>query len=426
MIEDPLTRSFLSTREQQSTLVLKRPRIRIVSGPRAGSSLLLEEKSIVVGRGKKCDLVVEDDTISRRHFAIHPHGEHWSIKDLESKSGTQIDGLLIKEAILAMGATIQVGATSMIFEEAQLELPLLSIEDTLPRPPNCLGESIRYKDLFRTLKKVAPLELPVLLTGETGTGKEALARAVHDGSHRTRKPYVVVDCTLLDSQGLRSELFGHTKGAFTGAHADRLGAFREADGGTLFLDEVGEIPLDLQPLLLRVLQEGEVRPLGAGSPVRVDVRIVAATHRDLHKMVEASQFRADLLYRLGAIALEVPALKDRPGDVRLLANSFLPPGKRFSETAMARLEAHDWPGNVRELSLLVQATAALAMEEEIQPEELRFVAGPKGASNPKDLQEKARILEAIHTAGGNRSKAAKLLGMPRSTFYFKLKQFDIQ
>jgi hypothetical protein len=286
-------------------LEVKRARVLIESGSAEGAEVLLPDRPFVIGRGSDCDLILQDSAISRRHVCIRPRGTGYEIEDLGSKAGTRIAGLRIEKAELLPGTEFLLGTTRLVFEHAISDIVVP------PRKKNLvglLGESPAMKQLFGLIERVAALDLPVLLIGESGTGKEALARALHDLSSYSRAAYEVVDCTLLNSDHLRSELFGHIKGAFTGAQAARMGAFELADQGSVFLDEVGELPLEMQPTLLRVLEEGEVRPLGAQGSRKVKNRIVSATNRDLRDMAEAGTFRQDLYYRLSAITIEIPPL----------------------------------------------------------------------------------------------------------------------
>jgi transcriptional regulator with GAF, ATPase, and Fis domain len=240
-----------------------------------------------------------------------------------------------------------------------------------------LGRSPAMIAVFDLIERVAPSDVSVLIQGETGTGKELVARAVHDASRRAARPFVAVNCAAVPANLLESELFGHVRGAFTGAVADRAGHFRSADGGTLFLDEIGDMPLEMQAKLLRVLQEGEVRPVGGSKTHRVDVRVVAATHRDLKAMCAEGRFREDLLFRLDVVRLELPPLRDREGDVALLAGALV--GKLAAELgvvtpeltpeALERLAAWRWPGNVRELENELRRAIALSGGR-IGPEDL--------------------------------------------------------
>jgi DNA-binding NtrC family response regulator len=289
--------------------------------------------------------------------------------------------------------------------------------------------------------RVAPRDVTVLLSGESGTGKERVAEALVRASRRASKPFVRFNCAALTAELAEAELFGHSKGAFTGAIRARPGLFGEADGGTLLLDEVGELELGLQAKLLRVLQEGEVRPIGEDKPRKVDVRILAATHRDLHEMVSSGKFREDLYYRLNVVHLAIPPLRDRPEDVPVLARHFLDRfAERFgtgplngTESLIARLGAYPWPGNVRELENTIERMVALSSEGEMDLSLLPHADGGEGGSTGEPLSLKQRveayerglIVEGLKAAHGNRSEAARLLGISRVTLHDKLKKYGL-
>ena len=252
-------------------------------------------------------------------------------------------------------------------------------QTTRLRPADIAGSSKSLRAALDVLERIAPTGAPLLLLGETGTGKGLFARALHDASPRATGPFVSINCAALPEHLLESELFGHLRGAFTGAASDRPGLFLEADGGTLLLDEIGEMPMPLQAKLLHVLESGVVRPVGASRDRRVDVRVVAATHRKLRERVQEGQFREDLLYRIEVVSIEIPALRQRPEDIPLLAGHFLAlsrarhpqsPVQRFSPAALARLVEHRWPGNVRELQHAVERVVLLCRDAEVQPADL--------------------------------------------------------
>jgi two-component system, NtrC family, response regulator HydG len=292
------------------------------------------------------------------------------------------------------------------------------------------------KRLSVLVTRVGPKEVTVLITGESGTGKERLAEALVRASRRSRGPFVRFNCAAITPELAEAELFGHAKGAFTGAVRTRTGLFREAHGGTLFLDEVGELDGRTQAKLLRVLQEGEVRPVGEDRPVKVDVRIVAATHRDLDRMAKEGSFRDDLLYRLKVVSLHVPALRDRPEDIPVLAQHFLDEySSRFGSGPFAiddglrqRLMQYAWPGNVRELKNAIESLVALSPPDKLDPSLLPSDStSATGASLEERLAayERGLLVSAIDAADGNRSDAAKALGIGRATLYEKLKKHGI-
>lgn len=301
-------------------------------------------------------------------------------------------------------------------------------------------------ELLDTAMRVAESEATVLISGESGTGKELLARLIHRRSSRHNGPMVSVNCAAIPDTLIESELFGHVKGAFTGAMANRRGRFQSAGGGTLFLDEIGELKLDMQAKLLRAIQEREVEPVGSDKIEKVDVRIVAATNRDLKKMASIGEFREDLFYRLSVIPLHIPALRERPEDIETLAIHFLkklgaPDSAGFSSAAQIRLKAYSWPGNIRELQNAVERGFILRRGNEIGEDVLglagdRAVSGDKGQEGVFGLNipdeglsleevEKTLIKKALEKSGGNRSEAARLLKIPRHVLIYRLEKFDI-
>ncbi len=308
-------------------------------------------------------------------------------------------------------------------------------------PGGLLGRSPSMRRVFELIERVAPTDATVLVTGETGTGKELVTRAIHQLSDRKDGPFVAVNCAALAEGVLESELFGHVRGAFTGAARDRTGLFAAADGGTLFLDEIGDVSLGMQHRLLRVLQEHEFTPVGAVKPVSVDVRIVAATNRDLRVEMDAGRFRDDLYYRLNVLGIEVPPLRGRREDIPLITESFfrrvdLPPHAACSPLAMRHLQAYRWPGNVRELLAALESahirSGGRRIEAQHLPAEVRGLGahedGPteryRQASAPE--HEREAITRALTEAGGARSTAAERLGMSRTTLWRKMKQYGVE
>lgn len=299
-----------------------------------------------------------------------------------------------------------------------------------------VGSSSRMVDIYKTISKVAPTDATVLIEGETGTGKELIARMIHRQSRRSTQPFVPVDCGAIASSLLESELFGTLKGAYTGADRDRMGVFEAASGGTVFLDEIGDIDLGFQLKLLRFLQEREVRPLGASRAKKVDVRVIAATNKDVQKLVDEGKFREDLWYRLNVVRLTVPPLCERPSDIPLLVHSFL---KRYNEryrfetklidTGLKAMEEYSWPGNVRQLQSMIERLTILAPGGRIDANAVR------GAIEQMDSRESSsetladteaeQIRRVLAATNGNKSRAAKILGIERKTLYRKLEKMGL-
>jgi two-component system response regulator HydG len=308
-----------------------------------------------------------------------------------------------------------------------------------------VGRSPAMQCVYDLVSRVADAEVSVLITGETGTGKELVARALHRQSRRVAGPFVVVNCAALPEALLESELFGHSKGAFTDAHSARKGLFVQAHGGTLFLDEIGDLPLALQPKLLRALQERVIRPLGTNTEVPVDVRVIAATHRDLEQMVEERSFREDLYYRLNVVTIDLPPLRARGNDVLLLAQHFLEaasarankPLRGIRPEAAERLLAYPWPGNVRELANCIERAVALTRHDEITVEDLppkvreherrSVVVVPEHPDEllPMDEIERRYVEKVMEAVGGNKSQAAAILGWDRKRLYRKLEKYGL-
>lgn len=300
-----------------------------------------------------------------------------------------------------------------------------------------IGSSSVMVEIYKTVSRVAPTDATVLIEGETGTGKEIVARMIHHHSHRAQNAYVPVDCASVTPALLESELFGALKGAYTGAHTDRTGVLESANNGTVFLDEIGEMELNFQQKLLRFLQEREVRPLGASRSRKVDVRILAATNRDLPKMVSDGRFREDLWFRLNVVRIVLPPLRERHGDVTLLAHYFLRVyNERYSQQAtltmsgVKALEDYSWPGNIRQLQHLVERLCILApqgrMDEEAVQNAIDLTKPKQNGGDTLAGAEEEQVRRVLAATGGNKSRAAKILGIERKTLYRKIERMGIQ
>ncbi len=310
---------------------------------------------------------------------------------------------------------------------------------TRPGFGGLIGVSPKMQRVYKLIEKVSQHKYPVLILGESGTGKEVVARSIHYLGQRRNKPFSPVDCSGLVPTLVESELFGYVKGAFTGAQQTRAGLFESAEGGTVFLDEIGDLPIDMQAKLLRVLQEREVRPVGATDRVRIDLRIIAATNRDLESAVRSKGFRQDLYFRLNVLQIKIPPLRERKSDIPLLVNTLLEkfsdpqrPIRTISEDAMRRLMAYDWPGNVRELENAVERAVALGSGPILHVGDLPSNLQYKSDERPLEIDEllpledleRRAIFRALHETGGDKLAAARLLGIGKTTLYRKLKQYD--
>ncbi len=305
---------------------------------------------------------------------------------------------------------------------------------TKRRAAQMIGESEPMKKVFRLIDRVAPTDNPVLIEGESGTGKELVAQAIHQGSLRAKRPIVTVNCAALPEQLVESELFGHEKGSFTGATAAKPGLFEVAHGSTLFIDEIGELPLSLQPKLLRVLEDGSMRRVGSEKERRVDVRIVAATNRNLKHEVNEGRFREDLYYRINVLTIDLPPLRERANDIRLLLQHFLGDEHELEEDARIALETHHWPGNIRQLINTITRAKILA-DDVITIEDLPDEFEPHSSAHdshtgetPGSLMSLQRdhILEVLEQENGNKSAAARILGVERRKLYRMMKQHRIE
>jgi transcriptional regulator with GAF, ATPase, and Fis domain len=421
----------------------------VVAGPDEGAEVALAPAGIVVGTDKAAGLVLCDPLVSRQHARLSLERLRVVVEDLGSKNGTVFAGAKVDRAIVPLGSVIGLGNTQIAI------VPRWHVREVAPSTATTFGSlfgaSVAMREIFAILERVAPTEVTVLVEGESGTGKELVARSLHQASLRAKQPYLVFDCGAVPAELAESELFGHVRGAFSGAVADRAGAFVRADGGTLCLDELGELPLDLQPKLLRVLETGELKPVGSDDPVRVDVRVVASTNRDLRAEVRRGRFREDLLYRLDVVKLRLPPLRHRPEDlpglVERLLDGKLPAGDKIGGDNLGRLQAYGWPGNVRELRNVLSRAVALARKPGEPPArfaELVFNLGPAaegpatlgsdfpGVASPLPYKEaRAQLLDSFDRAyvsalmerhGHNATRAAAAAGVSRSFLYDLLRK----
>ena len=386
-------------------MTLRRCKLIATAQDGSATEYIFDQPQVTLGALEDNDLVLDDDRVSRHHARIFSDGESFLIEDLRSQTGTWVDRVRVREAWLRSGCTLRLGGTTLRFSVVTEKL------DGRPRSEaqlgGLVGQSESMRRLMAAVEKVAPTGATVVLEGETGTGKEVVARTLHQLSARAGQTFIVFDCGAVQQNLIESELFGHEKGSFTGALATRQGLFELAHGGTIFLDEVGELALDLQPKLLRALETREIRRVGGNRPIKIDVRVLAATNRDLAAEVKAGRFREDLFYRLGVVRLHLPPLRERREDIRLLVEHMLRLGsfnrdgktqtlrvKGVSQEALQILHDYEWPGNVRELGNVVERACSFAEGDLIQPDDLpENVRGPDAPRRRQQAHDLTEPLE---------------------------------
>ena len=402
-------------------------RISVTKGPDKGAELRATRAEISVGTLESNDLRLADPTISRNHLAIEARPDGFRLRDLGSTNGTFVAGVRVGEAVVQPGVDIELGETRLRLAAISdpFDVPLYKGDRFGP----LLGASVAMRQVFALLDRAAQTQATVLLLGETGTGKDLAAEAIHQASPRSAGPFVVVDCGAIPEALIESELFGHERGAFTGAVEKRTGAFEAAHGGTVFLDEVGELPLALQPKLLRVLERRVIKPIGSNTGKEVDVRVVAATNRDLRAEVNRGAFREDLFFRLSVITVRMPPLRERREDIEGLAQSFLrtvaPSQPELPAGLRQRLAAHHWPGNVRELRNAVERAVAMGEHWTLGDHPAPAAAGaelPEADPRLPFKEAKQRLVERFErpylekllaATAGNVSAAARQAGLDR-------------
>lgn len=397
---------------------------------RPGGSPLRIGDFFAIGRDPSAQLRLDDAYASSRHARIERRGGTFVLRDMQSRNGTFLNGSRITEATLTVNDRLRFGETVFVFSEAETSSIQLQ------------SKSEEWNEQLRRLPAFAATEFPVFIAGPSGSGKEIVAKALHEGSPRVRGPFVSINCSALSENLIESELFGHVKGSFTGASHDRKGAFEAARGGTLFLDEIGDLPLSLQPKLLRALENEEIRPVGSDRSIDTDVRIIAATHKNILAAIRTGTFREDLYYRLNVCQLRPPSLAERLEDFDDLLYSFAKQFRvRFSHNAIQTLKEHAWPGNIRELKNVVARASAYYPGKNIQPEDLgvilepalgpevHFVADGGMSSSPrasiiKEI-EREMIIRRLAANRGNQRRTAADLGMPKSTLHDRIKAYSI-
>ena len=432
-------------------IYIRKGKLTCVSGPDTGRHWKVDSDVVGIGSQEGNDIVLVDTTVSRLHAEVVRTRDGVVLRDSGSTNGTFVGAVRVREVFLTPETRFRVGKTEMVFTPEDEVIDIMpSDKDKLDQ---LVGTSVRMREVFSIIERVAPTNLTVLITGETGTGKELASRAVHNLSQRRDGPFRVFDCGAAPETLIESELFGHEKGSFTGAVQSREGVFEASHRGTIFLDEIGELPLDLQPKLLRVLEQREVRRVGSGRTRKVDVRVVAATNRNLLEEVRAGRFREDLYYRLAVVELVLPPLRERTEDLGLLVNHLIRRSAEHSHVTavspdvLELFKSYRWPGNVREMANILERSIPFTDGDIItldsMPDALLTPKGRPGQSTVSvgasaDMpfkQAKDRLIEAfekrylvdlIDRHGGNVSKAARAADMDRKSISRLLRKHGIK
>ena len=374
---------LLKMEDAPEVVSLRKCQLAVVDGVNKSKKMTLNKNLVKIGKRDNNDLILNDKTVSRNHLEIEYMSDSFLLRDLGSTNGTYLNGNRVKEAYLCPGDHIKLGNTIIEFLAFDEKV---AIEPTKnERCGEMVGKSRKMRQIFAIVEKIAATQATVIIEGETGTGKDLVARAIHSMSPRKDKPFAVFDCSAVAPNLIESELFGHEKGAFTGAVRARAGVFEAAMGGTVFLDEIGELTLDLQPKLLRSLEQREIKRVGSNTAVKLDVRVICATNKNLKKEVQEKRFREDLYYRLSVVKISLPSLQERAEDIPLIVEKMLADGKfnrladgklkitRVDDAALKTLSHYDWPGNVRELSNVIERASSLAEGDEIAKNHIDYV-----------------------------------------------------
>ncbi len=454
---------LLTQEEVKDVISLRKCQLLALDGPAKGTKIDLNTRKITrLGKKEDNDLCLDDPTVSRYHAEIHFTADSYLLKDLGSTNGTMINGTKVREAFLSPGDILTVGNSSVEFQTFDERVRIEPSTST--SFGEAVGKSRKLRQIFGILERIAPTLATVIIEGETGTGKELIAQGIHDNSLRKAKPFVVFDCSSVSPNLIESELFGHVKGSFTGAIKDRKGAFESANGGTLFLDEIGELSLDLQPKLLRALEQREIKRVGSTDVVKLDVRVICATNRDLKKEVESGHFREDLYYRLSVVKVYLPPLRQRAEDIPLIVEKILTASRfnknpdggfrvaRVEDDALKLLQRYQWPGNVRELANVMERAVSFSESETLVASHLNAVFSEMENSQPAEEEaESAALSQVVDTSlpfkeakqrildvfekqyieilllehNGNVSKAARAAQIDRKHMRNLIKKYDI-
>ena len=433
-----MSKEFTRAAQRVQVVQYRKLRLTVTKGPDAGLTVDAAGASVRIGTSPENDLVLTDETVSRRHCEVMLTERGIRVTDAGSTNGVMVGGAWVEDATFASAAVLELGDTA---------ISMVPLSETVAREQleangfgDLLGRSPKMRELFADLSRIAGTDLSLLIEGETGTGKELVAESVHSNSLRVGGPFVVFDCSAVAPTLAESELFGHERGAFTGAVASRLGVFEQAEGGTIFLDEIGELPKDLQPKLLRVLEKREIRRVGGSKTIPVNVRLISATNRNLRAEVKRGEFRQDLYYRVAGAHVYVPPLRDRAGDVTILADSFLaanqPPRKLSDvpEHVWDLFKAYRWPGNVRELKNAVNRVL-VTPERPLDTDSIPDLANAAAAAvsmlaatgdveplrvarrNAADTFEKRYVEHVLGKSEGNVTRAAAIAEVSRQVIH---------
>lgn len=450
------TTQLLKKEGEGDIISLRKCQLVVVEGPELGKKYTLNKGTLKAGKKEASDIALTDKTVSREHFEIKQTSDSFLLRDLDSTNGTYVNGTRVKEAYLLPGDRIKAGRTVMEFaafdEKVKIEPSQKSEFGKM------VGTSSKMRQIFTILERISPTLATVIIEGDTGTGKDLVAQAIHEHSPRRNRPFIVFDCSAVAPNLIESELFGHEKGSFTGAIRSRRGAFEEANGGTIFLDEIGELVLDLQPKLLRALEQREIRRVGANVPSKIDVRVICATNKNLKKEVGEGRFREDLYYRLSVVKIHIPSLAERPEDIEALIERFLSTGKfnmlgggklkviRVDDEALKMLRRYRWPGNVRELMNVIERAVSFAEGDTLTKSHLGFVFSeteheeeyterlittpdvPFKEAKQKivEIFEKEYLLELLKRNNHNISAAAREAKIDRKHIRNLLKKYGIE
>lgn len=438
-----------------TTLTLPKCKLMVMTDGIPQRDYIISKDTILIGNAPTNDLVLNDDTVSRVHAEILKTKGGYLIRDLDSTNGTFVGNVKVKEVFLSANANIRMGKTRIKFTPQDELIDIYPSKKS--RFGDLLGQSLEMRKIFGILEKIAPTNVTVVIGGETGTGKELVARAIHENSKRAKMPFVIFDCGAVAENLIESELFGHEKGSFTGATNARQGAFELADNGTIFLDEIGELSLDLQPKLLRVLETGEIKRVGADRPKRVSVRVICATHRNLKEMVSQGLFREDLYFRLSVVPVYLPPLRKRKEDIPVLVEHFLKSAQAeaqdsevsgISEEVKKIFTDSRWPGNIRELKNAIDRAFSFCEGDTIEtqhlPDYLKDAGGviesslgsstieldaslPFKEAKEKWVEnfEKDYLIKILKNNDLNISKAAKDAGIDRKSIQRLLKKYNL-